>query len=103
MSMKLERLIARPDGSQIKIVTELWLNLFGNDAIHQYVLRRPSKEDPWHCCSSTPALNWRDMSVDEYVRSGRPEMFRYASHGELMLATRDLLAEATRAGVALNL
>lgn len=103
MPMKLEKLIDRPDGSQVKIVTELWLNVFGRDGINQYVLRRPSKDSCWHCCSSTPALNWRDMSVDEYVRCGRPEMFRYVSHGELMLATRDLLAEATRAGIAFNL
>ena len=96
MPIKLEQLISRDDGSQIKIVAELWSNLFGKDAIHNYVLRRDSADLSWSCCGTTPATNWEKMSVDEYLQSGRSEMLRYASHAELLAANRDLLAAAAQ-------
>ncbi len=103
MTIKIERLISRDDGSQIKIVAELWCNLFGKDAIHAYTLRRDSADLSWSCCGTNPANNWREMSVDEYVRSGRSELLRYASPAELLSVSRDLLVAAEQAGVRVNL
>lgn len=79
---KISRILTRTDGSEVKIVAS---SDPANPAvcIDVYVLRRASPTDKWKACSREPHPDWREMSVDEYVRRGRSELLQAASFADL--------------------
>lgn len=90
--MKAEQLITRADGSQVKIVAELFTNPSCERTIGTYVLQRNSPDEMWHVCSDTPVKGAKHMSRSEYLRRGRCEKLRVATISEI-LKTVSLLAK----------
>lgn len=57
------------------------------------VFRRPSPSHNWTLCSDRPHPDWREMTVDEYIKHGRSEMLQAATHGEILTVTSLLKAQ----------
>ncbi|MDO8416571.1 MAG: hypothetical protein Q7S87_10220 [Agitococcus sp.] len=92
--MKEVNILTRKDGSQVKIVAALFTGRglalsIGNDVFH-----RKDVNCQWRLCGDRPThvVPW---SVDGYIKHGRPEMFRVASHGEI-LKTNSVLMSRVR-------
>lgn len=81
---KVTTTLDRVDGSQVKIVSQLFFGAGLKESIGVYVLRRDTTDHEWKLCSDTPAPNWRDMSVDEYIKHGRSELLQTVSIGEIL-------------------
>lgn len=98
---KVERLLKRADGSEVKIVGEAMYGAGLRLSIDTYVLARESANHQWRVASDRPHPDWRTMSVDEYVKHGRAEKFQVASHGEILSVANEvrLLAEGAIASV----
>jgi len=77
-------MLTRVDGTEVKIVAENLNEAWRRPSIDVRVFRRSSPQDPWHLCSDRPAPNWREMSVDEYVKHGRSEKLQTVTHGEIL-------------------
>lgn len=89
----LEQVLHRKDGSEVKIVAQAYFGLGLTCSIGAHVLYRESQDQRWKLANDRPAPGWREMSVDEYVKHGRPEMFQKASHGEILKVTSALAAQ----------
>lgn len=85
-----EQFIQRKDGSEVKIVAQEFFGAGLTRSIGVHVLRRESSENNWQLCSDRPHPNWRNMSVDEYVKHGRSEMLQTVSIGEILKVTNAL-------------
>lgn len=81
---KFTRIIPREDGSEIRIVAQAYFGAGLHRSVGVDVFRRQNSSDNWHLCSDRPHPNWREMSVEEYVRHGRPERLQVATHGEIL-------------------
>lgn len=79
-----EQLIQRKDGSEVKIVAQEFFGAGLARSVGVHVLRRENAESNWKLCNDRPHPNWRNMSVDEYVKHGRSEMLQMVSHGEIL-------------------
>jgi hypothetical protein len=87
---RVENLIQRPDGSEVKIVAQA---SFGADMKLEadvFVLRRESVTDNWRVLSDKPHPDWRTMSVAEYVKHGRSEKLQNVTHGQIFKAAQAL-------------
>lgn len=86
----IERIIDRPDGTQVRIVA--W-EAFGT-GLHRSVgvdvFKRSTPQDPWHLCNDQPAPGWKQMPRQEYIERGRSEKLQTASHGEILHAVQHL-------------
>lgn len=87
---RLEQVIQRKDGSEVKIVAQACFGSGLACSIDVYVLRRESPNHAWKLTSDRPHPDWRKMSVEEYVKHGRSEMLRVSSIGEIVKATNAL-------------
>lgn len=90
--MKHENLINRPDGSQIKIVAELFEGCGMHLTIGNYVLHRASPDDQWSLAGDRPRKKQWD-GVQDYIESGRPEMLCLATPGEILKTNAGLIAK----------
>ena len=80
---RVEKIIRREDGSEVRIVAT---EMFGEGlyrSVDFYVHRREDALSAWKLCSKSPHPDWRSMSVDEYVRHGRPEFLRFVWWGDI--------------------
>ena len=82
--MIVSQLIERDNGSQVKIVAEEFFGAGLHRSVGFFVLYRESGAHDWKLASDQPHPDWRFMSVDDYVRFGRPEHLRVASIGEIL-------------------
>lgn len=85
---RVEQLIDRQDGSQVKIVAQEFGGLGLHYSVGVHVLRRENPQADWKLCSDAPHPNWREMSVDEYVKNGRSEKLRTVTHGEIFKVSK---------------
>lgn len=86
---KVSQIIPRADGSQVKIVVSSTMLSTGvAHAVSSYVLRRESESDNWKLCSDSMPEGWKMMPREDYIKFGRPERFRYASHAEVLKLTQ---------------
>lgn len=90
--LKVEQVLQREDGSEVKIVAYACTGAGLTQSIGVYVHRREGPSRAWELMSDRPHPDWRKMSVDEYITQGRPEMLRVASMGEILKATNALHA-----------
>ena len=91
MGNRLEETIQRIDGSEVRIVAYACYSAAGLSlSIGVHVHRRETPSHEWRLMSDRPHPDWRKMSVDEYVKNGRPEMLQVASHGEILKVTSAL-------------
>jgi hypothetical protein len=81
---KLTKIIPREDGSEVRIVAQAYFGAGLHRSVGVDVFRRQSSGHNWTLCSNRPHPDWRQMSVDEYVKHGRSEMLQAASHGEIL-------------------
>ena len=81
---KVTKIIPRTDGSEVKIVAQAYFGTGLHRSVGVDVFRRQSSAQNWTLCSDRPHPNWREMSVDEYVKHGRAEKFQVATHGEIL-------------------
>lgn len=77
------QVLDRKDGSQVKIVAKEMYGAGLHRSVGVSVFRRASPEQAWEYLSDRPAPNWREMSVDDYVKHGRPPMLQAVTHGEI--------------------
>lgn len=94
---RVEQLIDRQDGSQVKIVAQEFGGLGLHYSVGVHVLRRENPQADWKLCSDAPHPDWREMSVDEYVKNGRSEKLRTVSHGEILKVSKCLLEASAKA------
>jgi len=87
---RVEKVIQRKDGSEVKIVAQACFGRGLTCSIDVYVLRRDSPNNAWVLTSNRPHPDWRKMSVAEYITHGRSEMLRAASPAEILQATHAL-------------
>lgn len=84
---KYTQILERGDGSEVKIVAQAYFGAGLHMSVGVDVFRRERGEAQWVLCSSAPHPDWRQMSVDEYVRRGRSEVLRTVTHGEIFKAS----------------
>lgn len=89
---KVEHLIQRADGSEVKIVAEAFYGSGLTLSIGTYVLRRDNPDQNWQLTSDRPHPDWKKMPRADYVKFGRSEMLRTASIGEILKAGNALRA-----------
>ncbi|KWU26381.1 hypothetical protein [Burkholderia cenocepacia] len=97
---KITKIIPREDGSEVRIVATAFFSAGLHCSVGVDVFRRESQQHQWKLCGDRPHPDWRNMSVDEYVRHGRPERLQYVSHGEILsvasVVGKPLSAETTQ-------
>lgn len=81
---KFTKIIPREDGSEVRIVAQAFFGTGLHCSVGVDVFRRQSSSGNWQLCSDRPHPNWREMSVEEYVRHGRSERLRAATPGETL-------------------
>jgi hypothetical protein len=91
---KVSQTIQRVDGSEVRIVAQKCFGLGLTCSIDVHVHRRESPHHPWVLTSNRPHLDWRKMSVDDYVKHGRSEMLQTVSLGEILKVTNALLGNS---------
>ncbi len=89
---KVEQFIQRQDGSEVRIVAESCIGIGLTHSTFVHVQHRKSFGDTWELMGDRPHPDWRKMSVDDYIKHGRPEMFQVASIGEILKVTNALHA-----------
>lgn len=87
---RVENLIQRPDGSEVKIVAQASFGLDQKFSADVFVLGRESTKHDWRVLSDRPHPDWRAMSVDEYVKRGRSEVLQNVTHGQIFKAAQAL-------------
>jgi len=88
---KLTQVLDRPDGSQARIVAQVFFGAGLHRSVGVYVHRRESRDSPWILCSDQPHPDWRQMSLDDYKIRGRSEMLRTVTTGEILTLTNALM------------
>lgn len=83
---KVSQIFVRDNGNQVRITAQRYCSTPGSlkSNVNVMVHYRKNKSENWNLCNNRPDKNWRKMSVDEYVKEGRPEMFRYATIMEIL-------------------
>lgn len=80
---RVEQVLQRTDGSEVKIVAHTICSfLEDTPSVETFVLWRESSKHDWQYASEQPHPNWRSMSVDEYIKHGRPKMLQVTTFGE---------------------
>lgn len=87
---KVEQLIQRDDGSELKIVAQEMFGAGLARSVDVYVLSRPDGKSPWEVLSDRPAANWREMSVQEYIDGGRSPMLQSVTPGQILAVVHEL-------------
>lgn len=81
---KVTRVFDREDGSQARIIAEQFTGLGLNHSVNVMVHFRSSGTSIWKLCNDRPHSNWKEMSVEEYCRSGRSEMLQTVTPAEIL-------------------
>lgn len=87
---KLTQILDRPDGSQARIVAQVYFGAGLHRSVGVYVHRREGPDLPWKLCSDQPHPDWKQMSVEDYKTRGRSEMLRTVTTGEILKLTHAL-------------
>jgi hypothetical protein len=93
---KVEQVLQRVDGSEVKIVADACTGIGLTSSIWVHVHRREAPGHAWELMGDRPHPDWRKMSVDEYIKHGRPEMLQVAAMGEILKVTNALHANFGR-------
>lgn len=89
---KVTQILQRDDGSEVRIVAQVFFGMGLKESIDCYVHKRESANHAWKLCNDRPHADWLKMSVDDYIKHGRSEMMQAVSHAEI-LKTTSLLGE----------
>lgn len=84
---KLTQVLNRPDGSQARIVAQVFFGAGLHRSVGVYVHRRDNPDVPWILCSDRPHPEWKQMPLDEYKKRGRSEMLRTGTRAGQELRT----------------
>lgn len=98
---KVTRIFQRADGSEAKIVVQAMQGSGLHSSNDVTVFRRETPGASWTLCSDRPHPDWRKMSVDDYVRTGRSEMLETVTFAEI-LTLASLLGQPLNVFNALN-
>ncbi|MCC5611136.1 hypothetical protein LC612_31375 [Nostoc sp. CHAB 5834] len=79
---KVTNIFKRENGSEAKVVVEAMFGAGLHRSVDTQVFRREGPDAQWHLCCKEPAPGW--VSVDHYVKHGRPEMLKYVTWGEIL-------------------
>jgi len=90
---KITQILNRPDGSQARIVAQVFFGAGLHRSVGVYVHRRENPDSEWKLCSDQPHPEWREMSVEDYKVRGRSEMLRTVTTGEILKLTHALARE----------
>lgn len=83
---KVSQILVRENGEHVKITAHRYHSTPGSShsSVDVMVHHRKSENENWSLCKNRPDPKWKKMSVDEYLKSGRAEMFKYVSIGEIL-------------------
>ena len=83
---KVSQIFVRDNGNQVRITAQRFYSTPGSlkSNVDIMVHHRKNESENWNLCNNRPNPNWRKMSVDEYVKNGRPEMFSHATIMEIL-------------------
>ena len=81
---KISQAIQRDNGSQIKIAATEMYGSGLEKSIDFFVLQRNNKSENWRLLGNQPRLNYKNVSLDTYIKKGRAEYLDYVSHGEAL-------------------
>ena len=88
--MKEINVLIRSDGSQVKIVAELFTSPPSfTPSVGTFVMHRESENCEWTLCKSNESKPW--ISCDDYIKNGRPEILKYATWGEILKTSQTLM------------
>lgn len=90
----MQQVLTRANGSQVRITATVMFGRGLTPSIDVYVHHRENESQAWKLASDRPHPDWRSMSVDDYIKRGRAEIFRLCSHGEIFRAGALARAEA---------
>lgn len=88
---QLTQILDRPDGSQARIVAQVFFGAGLHRSVGVYVHRRDKPDAPWILCSDRPHPDWKQMPLEEYKKRGRSEMLRTVTPGEILKLTSALM------------
>ncbi|MFC5511024.1 hypothetical protein ACFPOU_07785 [Massilia jejuensis] len=88
---KLTQILTRPDGSQARIVAQVFFGAGLHRSVGVYVHRRENPDSPWTLCSDQPHPDWKHMPLEEYKKRGRSEVLRTVTPGEILKLSHALL------------
>ena len=84
MVTKVTQIFEREDGSQVRIVAQDYALPGYSKQIGYYVHKRKDVESKWELCGDRPHKDWKEVSVEDYEKYGRSEVFQVLSHGEIL-------------------
>lgn len=84
MNTKVARVFNRPDNSQVRVTAQVMFGSGLHASIDVMVHRRLGDEEPWDLLSGDFPQGFKEMSRADYMLTGRPDKFKYASIGELL-------------------
>lgn len=87
--------LQRANGAEAKIVASVMFGAGLTPSYDVFVLYRETNSEAWRLCDKSPNVNWREMSVDDYIHNGRPEMLSVVTPGEILRAMSWLLKPMT--------
>ncbi|OXR47889.1 hypothetical protein PuT2_15465 [Pusillimonas sp. T2] len=87
---KIEQILQREDGSEVKIVAEEFFGMGLTRSIDVYVLARDNTNANWRLAKKDANPNWADMSVQDHEKVGRSEMLELVSRAEIQQALQIL-------------
>lgn len=91
---KLTQILNRSDGSQARIVAQVFFGAGLHRSVGVYVHRRANPNDLWTLCSDQPHPDWKKMPLADYEKYGRSEMLRTVTPGEILKLTSVLMRGA---------
>lgn len=94
--MKVNHIITREDGSQVKIVAELFTNPNLTQQPGTFVMQRPNQEAPWRLLGDSARTAEATSGVEDYIERAQPEMFKHVSPGEILRANAHLMKLANK-------
>lgn len=81
---KVTRIFQRNDGSEARIVAQVFWGMGLTESTEIYVHKRESANHEWKLCNDKPHADWLKISVDDYLKFGRSEMLQTVSHAEIL-------------------
>lgn len=84
---KVTQILQRQDGSEVRITSQECGLPGQSRSIDIYVHQRESPDHVWRLLSDRPHPDWKQMSVDEYIKHGRSEKQQAVSFAELVKVT----------------
>lgn len=80
---KVTQTLPRENGSEVRIIAEIYFGSGLAESIHVMVHRRDNASDDWKLCNDRlPNRDWN--GVDDYIKNGRSEVLQTVTPIEIL-------------------